>query len=170
MNATIHELLNQQINHEFYSAYLYLEFSNYFKSKGLDGFANWYQIQAQEERDHALLFYNYLHNENQPVTLEAIAKPTGEYASHLDVLKAGLQHEKFVTSLINNIYSAAYDARDFRTMQFLDWFVDEQREEEDSADSMVSRYKLFGQDPRGLYLLDQEYAGRVYTAPSLVLG
>jgi len=169
MNATIHELLNQQINHEFYSAYLYLEFSNYFKSKGLDGFANWYQIQAQEERDHALLFYNYLHNENQPVTLEAIAKPTGEYASHLDVLKAGLQHEKFVTSLINNIYSAAYDARDFRTMQFLDWFVKEQGEEETTANDLISKMELYGSDPRSLYLLNQELGARVYTAPSLVL-
>lgn len=169
MNATIHELLNQQINHEFYSAYLYLEFSNYFKSKGLDGFANWYQIQAQEERDHALLFYNYLHNENQPVTLEAIAKPTGEYVSHLDVLKAGLQHEKFVTSLINNIYSAAYDARDFRTMQFLDWFVKEQGEEETTANDLISKMELYGSDPRSLYLLNQELGARVYTAPSLVL-
>jgi len=169
MNATIHELLNQQINHEFYSAYLYLEFSNYFKSKGLDGFANWYQIQAQEERDHALLFYNYLHNENQPVTLEVIAKPTGEYASHLDVLKAGLQHEKFVTSLINNIYSAAYDARDFRTMQFLDWFVKEQGEEETTANDLISKMELYGSDPRSLYLLNQELGARVYTAPSLVL-
>lgn len=169
MNAAIHELLNQQINHEFYSAYLYLEFSNYFKSKGLDGFANWYQIQAQEERDHALLFYNYLHNENQPVTLEAIAKPTGEYASHLDVLKAGLQHEKFVTSLINNIYSAAYDARDFRTMQFLDWFVKEQGEEETTANDLISKMELYGSDPRSLYLLNQELGARVYTAPSLVL-
>ena len=169
MNATIHELLNQQINHEFYSAYLYLEFSNYFKSKGLDGFANWYQIQAQEERDHALLFYNYLHNENQPVTLEAIAKPTGEYASHLDVLKAGLQHEKFVTSLINNIYSAAYDTRDFRTMQFLDWFVKEQGEEETTANDLISKMELYGSDPRSLYLLNQELGARVYTAPSLVL-
>ena len=169
MNATIHELLNQQINHEFYSAYLYLEFSNYFKRKGLDGFANWDQIQAQEERDHALLFYNYLHNENQPVTLEAIAKPTGEYASHLDVLKAGLQHEKFVTSLINNIYSAAYDARDFRTMQFLDWFVKEQGEEETTANDLISKMELYGSDPRSLYLLNQELGARVYTAPSLVL-
>ena len=75
MNAKVHELLNNQINKEFYSAYLYLDFSNYFKAKGLDGFANWYMIQAQEERDHAMLFYQYLQNENMPVTLDAIAKP-----------------------------------------------------------------------------------------------
>ncbi len=116
MDAKVHQLLNEQINKEFYSAYLYLDFSNYFKAKGLDGFANWYMIQAQEERDHAILFYTYLQNENQTVTLEAIPKPDKVFHEHMDVLKAGLEHEQYVTSLINNIYSAAYDVRDFRTM------------------------------------------------------
>ena len=88
MDKTVHELLNQQINKEFYSAYLYLEFSNYFKAKGLDGFANWYMIQAQEERDHAMLFYTYLQNQNQAVTLEAIDKPEPSISCHMDVLKA----------------------------------------------------------------------------------
>ena len=109
MDKTVHKLLNQQINQEFYSAYLYLEFSNYFKSKGLDGFANWYMIQAQEERDHAMLFYTYLQNQNQTVTLESIDKPDPSISCHMDVLKAGLTHEEYVTGLINNIYSAAYD-------------------------------------------------------------
>ena len=90
MDKTVHKLLNQQINKEFYSAYLYLEFSNYFKSKGLDGFANWYMIQAQEERDHAMLFYTYLQNQNQTVTLESIDKPDPSISCHMDVLKAGL--------------------------------------------------------------------------------
>ena len=169
MNTKVRELLNDQINKEFYSAYLYLEFSNYFKSKGLDGFANWYMGQAQEERDHALLFMKYMQNNGLKVTLEAIGKPDKVYASPIDPLEAALEHEKYVTSLINNIYHAAHEAKDYRTMKFLDWFVDEQMEEEENADSMVSRYKLFGTDPRGLYLLDQEYAARVYTAPSLVL-
>ena len=123
LNAKVHELLNQQINKELYSAYLYLDFSNYFKAKGLDGFANWYMIQAQEERDHAMLFYTYLQNENMPVTLDAIAKPDKVLTDNMSVLKAGLEHEEYVTSLINDIYGAAYDVRDFRTMQFLDWFV-----------------------------------------------
>ena len=79
------------------------------------------------------------------------------------------EHERYVTALINAIYHEAHQAKDYRTMKFLDWFVDERMEEEENADSMISRYKLFGQDPRGLYLLDQEYAGRVYTAPSLTL-
>ena len=155
MNAKVHELLNQQINKEFYSAYLYLDFSNYFEDAGLDGFANWYKIQAQEERDHAMLFYQYLQNENQKVTLE--------------VLKAGLDHEKYVTSLIHNIYAEAYEAKDFRTMQFLDWFVKEQGEEETNANDLISKMELFGSDPKSLYMLNQELAARVYSAPSLVL-
>ena len=169
MDQKVHKLLNEQINKEFYSAYLYLDFSNYFKAAGLDGFANWYMIQAQEERDHAMLFYTYLQNENATVTLEAIGKPDKVFQSVLDPLEAAAEHERYVSALINDIYHEAYQAKDYRTMKFLDWFVDEQREEEDSADSMISRYKLFGSDPRGLYLLDQEYAARVYSAPSLVL-
>ena len=169
MNAKVHELLNQQINKEFYSAYLYLQFSNYFEDAGLDGFANWYMIQAQEERDHAMLFYQYLQNENQKVTLEAIDKPDKQFSCHMDVLRAGLEHEEYVTSLINDIYAAAYDVKDFRTMQFLDWFVKEQGEEETNANDLITKMELFGSDPKSLYMLNQELAARVYTAPSLVL-
>ena len=169
MNAKVRDLLNQQINKEFYSAYLYLDFSNYFEDAGLDGFANWYMVQAQEERDHAMLFYQYLQNENQKVTLEAIAKPDKVFTCHMDVLKAGLGHEEYVTSLINDIYAAAYEVKDFRTMQFLDWFVKEQGEEETNANDMITKMELFGSDPKSLYMLNQELAARVYTAPSLVL-
>ena len=169
MNEKVHKLLNQQINKEFCSAYLYLDFSNYFEDAGLDGFANWYKIQAQEERDHAMLFYQYLQNENQKVTLEAIAKPDKTFSSHMDVLKAGLEHEEYVTSLINDIYAAAYNVKDFRTMQFLDWFVKEQGEEETNANDLITKMELFGSDPKSLYMLNQELAARVYTAPSLVL-
>ena len=169
MDTKVRDLLNQQINKEFYSAYLYLEFSNYFEDKGLDGFANWYMIQAQEERDHAMLFYTYLQNENQKVTLEAIDKPDKIFENHMDVLKAGLEHEEYVTSLINDIYAAAYDVKDFRTMQFLDWFVKEQGEEETNANDLISKMELFGSDPKSLYMLNQELGGRIYSAPSLVL-
>jgi len=162
-------LLNQQVNKEFYSAYLYLEISNYYDSISLDGFANWFMIQAQEERDHAMLFYTYLQNEDMPVTLEAIAKPDKTFNEHMDVLKAGLEHEEYVTSLINDIYAAAYDVRDFRAMQFLDWFVKEQGEEETNAKDLITKMELFGSDPKSLYMLNQELAARVYTAPSLVL-
>ena len=169
MNNKVHKLLNDQINKEFYSAYLYLDFSNYFKARGLDGFANWYLVQAQEERDHAMLFYQYLQNENQVVTLDAIAKPDKVFTCDMDVLKAGLEHEEYVTSLINDIYAAAYEVKDFRTMQFLDWFVKEQGEEETNANDMITKMDLFGSDPKSLYMLNQELAARVYTAPSLVL-
>ena len=169
LNKKVKDLINQQINKEFYSAYLYLDFSNYFEAKGLDGFANWYKVQAQEERDHAMLFYQYLHNNNESVTLDAIAKPDVVLDSDMAVLKAGLNHELYVTSLINDIYAAAYEVKDFRTMQFLDWFVKEQGEEETNANDLISKMELFGSDPKSLYMLNSELATRVYSAPSLVL-
>ena len=169
LNAKVKELLNLQINKEFYSAYLYLDFSNYFEARGLDGFANWYKVQAQEERDHAMLFYQYLHNNNESVTLDAIAKPEVVLDSDMTVLKAGLKHELYVTSLINDIYAAAYEVKDFRTMQFLDWFFKEQGEEETNANDLISKMELFGSDPKSLYMLNGELATRVYSAPSLVL-
>ena len=169
LSEKVSALLNEQINKEFYSAYLYLDFSNYFEARGLDGFANWYKIQAQEERDHAMLFYQYLHNNNPKVTLGAIAQPDKVLDSDMAVLKAGLEHELYVTGLINTIYAAAYEEKDFRTMQFLDWFVKEQGEEEDNANDLISKMELFGSDPKSLYMLNSELAGRVYNAPSLVL-
>lgn len=169
LSQKVVELLNQQINKEFYSAYLYLDFSNYYDDLGLDGFANWYKIQAQEERDHAMLFLQYLQNNGERVVLEAIAKPAVELTSAKAVLAEGLKHEQYVTSLIHAIYDAAYSDKDFRTMQFLDWFVKEQGEEETNADNLVKKFELFGDDPKSLYMLDSELGGRVYSAPSLVL-
>ena len=169
LNPKVHALLNQQINKEFFSAYLYLEFSNYFKEQGLDGFANWYMIQASEERDHAMLFYQYLQNNNAEVTLTAIDNPTREFSSHMEVLRAGLAHEEYVTSLIHDIYAEAYAVKDFRTMQFLDWFVKEQGEEETNANDMITKMELFGSDAKSLYMLNQELMARVYSAPSLTL-
>ena len=169
MNTKVHHLLNEQINKEFYSAYLYLDFANHFECAGLDGFANWYKIQAREECDHAMLFYQYLQNENQRVALEMIEKPQIEGQGNMDILLAGLEHEKYVTSLINDIYSAAYETRDLRTMQFLDWFIKEQAEEETNANDLITKMELFGTDAKGLYMINQELANRVYSAPSLSL-
>lgn len=163
------ELLNQQVNKEFYSAYLYLDFSNYYYDQGLDGFGNWYRIQAQEERDHAMLFVQYLQNNGEQIVLEAIDKPAVKLESPKAVLAEGLKHEQYVTSLIHNIYDAAYSVKDFRTMQFLDWFVKEQGEEETNAENLVKKYELFGDDPKSLYMLDSELGTRVYSAPSLTL-
>ncbi|MBQ8752511.1 MAG: ferritin [Clostridia bacterium] len=169
LNEKVIDLLNDQINKEFYSAYLYLDMANYYIDNDLDGFGNWYTVQAQEERDHALLFLKYLQINGEKVTLKPIDAPAEVFANHLDPLLAGAKHERYVTSLIHTIYAAAYEVKDFRTMQLLVWFVKEQMEEEDNADKMVSKYKMFGDDPKSLYLLDQELAARVYTAPSLVL-
>ena len=127
MDAKVYELLNDQINKELYSAYLYLDMANFYADKGLAGFQNWFTIQAQEERDHAMLMLQYLHNNGQHVELKAIA------------------------------------------LQFLDWFVKEQGEEEMNAQDNVSKMELFGGDPKGLYMLNSELQARVYSAPSLVL-
>lgn len=153
----------------FTPPYLYLDFSVYYEEVGLDGFANWYMIQAQEERDHAVLMLQYLQNNGEKVTLEAIAKPDKELKDKLQVLELGLEHERYVTSLIHTIYEAAYSAKDFRTMQFLDWFVKEQGEEEKTAEDMIKKMRLFGDDAKSLYALNSEMAGRTYTAPSLTL-
>lgn len=169
LDKKVVELLNQQVNKELYSAYLYLDFSNYYYDQGLDGFGNWYKIQAQEERDHAMLMLRYLQMNGESIVLEAIDKPVAELNNHMDPLQEAYKHEQYVTGLINNIYSAAYDVRDFRTMQFLDWFVKEQVEEEDNASNLIKKMEMFGTDAKGLYMLDQELAGRVYAAPSLVL-
>ena len=169
VSKKVKDLLNNQVNAEFYSAYLYLDFSNYYKDAGLDGYANWYMIQAQEERDHAMLFIQYLQQQGEAVVLEAIDKPDKKYKKFIDPLKMGAEHERVVTDLINTIYAAAYEEHDFRTMQFLDWFVKEQAEEEDNADDNVTKFELFGNDSKGLYELDAEMKTRVYTAPSLTL-
>ncbi|MBE6623762.1 MAG: ferritin [Ruminococcaceae bacterium] len=169
LNSKVTQLLNEQITKELYSAYLYLDFSIFYEAQGLDGFANWYMIQAQEERDHAMLFLKYLQMCGEKVTLGAIDKPDKELKALMDPLKAGLEHEQYVTSLINDIYGAAYEVKDFRTMQFLDWFVKEQLEEEKNADDMIKKMELFGNDSKGLYSLDSEYAARIYNPPSLVL-
>ena len=169
LDKKVAELLNEQVNKEFYSAYLYLDFSIFYEDAGLDGFANWYKIQAQEEQDHAMLMMQYLQNNGETVTLEAIAKPDKVLDDKLHVLELGLEHEQYVTSLIHAIYDAAYSVRDFRTMQFLDWFVKEQGEEEKNAEDMIKKMKLFGDDAKSLYMLNSEMAARVYSAPSLVL-
>ena len=152
MNQTVAKLINEQINKEFYSAYLYLDFANYYAQVGLDGFENWYKVQAQEERDHALLFYQYMQNNNEAVTFEAVAKPEWERGDHMTPLKKALEHEKYVTASIDAIYDAAYEVRDFRTMQTLDWFIKEQGEEEKNASDLITKMELFGGDSKGLYI------------------
>lgn len=167
MDQKVAGLLNDQINKELYSAYLYLDMANFYAAKGLDGFANWYEIQAKEEQDHAMLFYKYLHNNSQTVTLGAIAKPDKEFKALADPLNAAYEHEQYVTSLINAIYAAAQEAHDYRTVQFLDWFVKEQGEEEKNSADLITKLELFGGDAKGLYMLNSELGARVYSTPSL---
>ena len=169
LNTEITKLLNEQINKELYSAYLYMDMANYYADQGLNGFENWFFVQTQEERDHAMLFRQYLLNNGASVILTAIAAPNEKYNDYKAPLVKALEHEQFVTDSINKIYEAAYKISDFRTMQFLDWFIKEQGEEEKNADDNIKKYDLFAGDPKGLYMLDNEMKARVYSAPSLVM-
>ncbi len=168
ISAEVGEILNSQINKEIYSSYLYLTFADYFESRGLKGFANWYMIQTREELAHTLIIRRYLLDNDYIPQLEAIEQPNLKFESDLEVLEAAYNHEKFITRSINECYGRAYDERDYRTMQLLDWFVKEQNEEEVNAGEMVSNMQLFGSDPHGLYSLDREYLGRKFNAPAML--
>ena len=163
MNERVAQVLNDQINAELYSSYLYLTFADYYEDRGLKGFANWYVIQAKEEMDHALAIRRYLLDNDVKPVMEAVAKPDKTFENDLQPLEAGLEHEEYVTSLIHRCYETAHEAHDVRAMRFLDWFVSEQGEEETNARDMITNMKLFGCDPKGLYDLDREYQARVYT-------
>jgi len=169
LNKNVVTLLNEQINKELYSAYLYMDMADYYADQSLGGFENWFFVQTQEERDHALLFRKYLLNNGESVTLKAIDAPDLKYNNFRDPLAAAFEHEQYITASINAIYEEAYNNKDFRTMQFLDWFTKEQGEEEKNADDNIKRYDLFANDPKGLYMLDNELKARIYTAPSLVI-
>lgn len=169
LNKRITELINEQINKEFYSSFLYLDMANYYTDHSLNGFANWFRIQTQEEYAHAMLFLDYLHLNGESVVLETIEKPGIVFETLKHPLQASYDHELLVSKSINDIYAVAFELKDFRTMQFLDWFVKEQAEEEQNVDELCKRFDLFAGDPRGLYLLDQEMANRTYTPPSLTL-
>ena len=165
MDKKVAALLNDQVNKEFYSAYLYLDMANFYSSKGLGGFANWFEIQAKEEQFHAIKIYKYLHENGEEVTLEAIDKPALTYTELIDPLRAAYAHEQYVTSLINTIYAAAQEVNDYRTTLFLAWFITEQGEEEETSGGLVSRMELFGDDKYSLYLFDSEMAARTYIEP-----
>lgn len=163
------KLLNNQINMEWYSAYLYLDIHDYYIDKNLNGFGNWFYVQTQEERDHAMLFIKYLQNNSQRIQLTDVKIPGLTFEGFREPAAAAYEHELKVTASINNIYATAYEQRDFRTMQFLDWFIKEQNEEEKNTDDIVKRYDLFGNEAKGLYMLDAELGTRVYTPPTLVI-
>ncbi len=169
MNEKIIQMLNEQINKELFSSYLYLDMSNYYLDENLDGFANWFKIQAKEELDHALLFMEYLQNSDCSVSLGKIDAPDLKFASAKDPLVSAYEHEQMITQSIYDIYDEALSLKDFGTTQFLDWFVKEQGEEEKNANDLCKKYDLFGSDPKSLYLMNTELLARVYAPPSLVL-
>ncbi len=169
LNKEVTKLINEQINKEFFSAYLYLDMSNYYYSKGLNGFANWFKVQAQEERDHAVLFLTYIQNNGELVVLDKIDAPNKNFKDFKEPLSESLEHERFVTASIYTIYEKASEVKDFRTIEFLAWFIKEQGEEEKNSEELIQKYDLFGSDAKGLYLLDTELAARVYAPPSLVI-
>ncbi len=169
LKPEVKKLLNEQINKEFYSAYLYLAIANHYAAKNLNGFENWFLVQAREEQDHALLIRQYLINEGEDIALTLIDAPQGGFDSLSAPLAAALKHERYVTESIYKIYAQAQKEGDYRTVNFLNWFVTEQGEEEKNADELIKRYELFGSDAKGLYMLNAELAARTYAPPSLVL-
>jgi len=157
--------INQQINAEMYSSYLYLSMATYFESISLGGFSNWMRQQAQEEMFHAMKMFDFVCERGGRVTLKAIDEPPSKWASVLDVIENVLAHEQKVTGLINDLVNLALDERDHATNIFLQWFVSEQVEEEDTAGGLVDKLKLIGGDANGLFMLDTELATRVFALP-----
>ncbi len=166
INEKMAKALNEQINKEFYSSYLYLQMAAYFEDMGLKGFANWMRVQAQEENSHAHKFYDYLVDRGGKVILEAIEKPNNDFKSVLDVFEKTLEHEIYVTSLINNLMDVAEEVKDRASLSFLKWFIDEQVEEESNCEDIIAQLKIVDCSGDALFMMDREMAQRVYVAPS----
>ncbi len=166
LKENIEKALNNQLNAEIYSAYLYLSMSAYFESISLKGFANWMKVQYQEEMAHAMKFYDYINERGGRVILQAIEAPPTQWDSPLAVFEATYEHEQKVTGLINDLVELAISEHDHATNIFLQWFVSEQVEEEDSANELVEKLKLMGDARGGLFMLDRELAQRTFTPPA----
>jgi len=155
--------LNEQINKEIYSAYLYMSMSAYSTYIGLKGFANWFMVQYQEEMVHALKIYDYVNDQGAQVKLMAIEKPPTEFGSPIEMFEKTLEHEKFVTKSINELVDLAIKEKDHATQIFLQWFVTEQIEEEANDNEIIAKLKLVGKEGNGLFMIDKELAARVFT-------
>ncbi len=164
VSKKLEKALNEQINAELWSAYLYLSMSMDFASKGLPGVANWFKIQFQEEQDHAHKFMNYLIAKGNKVELKPIEKVQTTWKSVLEAFEETLKHEKVVTALIHDLTALAKSEKDYSTDNMLSWFINEQVEEEETAQGMIDALKLIGDNGFGLYTLDKELATRSYTA------
>lgn len=165
MNEKLQNAFCVQINKELYSAYLYLAMQSYFKDMNLDGFANWMSVQVQEELAHAMGMYNYVFERGGKVELMSIEKPAEDFSSPLDVFEKVLEHEKYVTSLINDLTETAEEVKDRAAISLLQWYIKEQVEEEANVSNVLGNLKLAQNDPRALLLLDRELAARTFAAP-----
>lgn len=162
LKTTIEKALNEQINAEFWSAYLYLSMSAYFQSIGLSGFANWMTMQFQEEISHAMRFFNYVVERGGRVELKPIDKVPKEWKSALHAFEETYKHEQKVTGLIENLVDLAETEKDRATLNMLQWYIDEQVEEESSADEIIQKLKLIGSDGSGLFMYDNELGQRAF--------
>ncbi|MBO5748383.1 MAG: ferritin [Muribaculaceae bacterium] len=166
ISKRLEDAINAQINAELWSAYLYLSMGMNFEAKGMPGTANWFRIQFKEEQDHATIFMNYLNSRGGRVVLKPIEGVETEWATALDAFKDTLKHEKVVTGLINDLYFLAEEERDPATRSMLQWFVDEQVEEEETAQQFIDKFVMIGDNGYGLYEMDKELATRTYSAPA----
>lgn len=160
------EELNEQVNREMYSAYLYMSMSAYCNSIGLKGFANWFMVQYHEEMVHAMKLYEYILRQGGRVHLKLLAEPPVDFSSPLDMFEKTLEHERFITRSINERMDLAISERDHATQIFLQWYVNEQVEEEENDNDIIAQLKLIGDNPQGLLMLDRELAARVTTVPT----
>ncbi len=166
LSTKLHNALNAQVNAELWSAYLYLAMSLDAESKGYKGVANWFYVQFQEEQAHARIFMNYLNSRDAKVELLPIEAVPSTWDSVLDMFQQTLQHEKKVTSLIQNLMTIAKDDKDYASENRLIWFIDEQVEEEESARDMIAAFDAVQGNKYGMYMLDKELEARVYNVPS----
>ncbi|WP_423127469.1 ferritin [Gaoshiqia sp. Z1-71] len=162
LKDTVLKALNAQINAEIHSAYLYLSMSAWFEDKGLAGFANWMKVQYQEELTHAMKFFDYIHERNGRVILEPIAGVPTEFESIIEVFEKTLEHEQKVTALIDNLVDVAAAANDHATQSFLQWFVDEQVEEEKNVNGILDDLRLINGQGNGLFMMNRELASRSF--------
>lgn len=163
LSENLLKALNEQINFEFYSSYTYLAMAGYCENIDLGGFANFFRVQAKEELDHAMKLYDYVYQKNGSVILEQIDKPEESFDGIIDVFEKGYKHEQLVTKKIYALMDIAYEEREHSTISLLNWFIDEQVEEENSFNSLVKKVRRIENNPAALYLLDDELAARVYT-------
>ena len=166
LSSNLYKAINEQINAELWSAYLYLSMSMDCQAKGYNGIANWFYVQFQEEQAHARIFMNYLNSRDAKVELLPIVEVRTSWDSVLDMFKQTLEHEKKVTGLINNIAAIANEDRDYASINRITWFIDEQVEEEESAREMIAASEAVEGNKYGMYMLDKELATRTYVAPS----